>query len=663
MTNDNTTDSSYALDSNPLAYTPPDRLIHDFASRGLVVLPLESLGIPLDTHDRIYELQKRAVKPPTRATLFQVPEVLEIINAPGVVAACNQLVGERWVIVPFTAVPISSGASDQLWHKDDNSPANGRKQRHHHAVQIELLYYPQAVPEDMGPTAIAPYSHYWTLNHEDNQDNFAGSDHLDFNYMLEAMGKQHVSGPNSVYDEDDIIHRRTAHDIRMRDAVTNLKWHLVQQFEVAPLRAGTVILCSHNIFHRGNHRRDDWRTWNNHPRFMWRFWLYRTTDPDPSRENGAPPELDWNGLSIDLLTRTDLTQASNDLTVVWRHHYHWLHTGQPPPPRVDAAALAAEKREKEAARLSERLYAKHDQAEPARIGAAYRLASIGDNELALRLLAEALYDERESVRRAATYGPVAVGPDATGVFLEAATSPLKWVRKAGVFGLGDASPLNHEVLKAVVTCLEDDPSVYVRSVATGSLGCLGRRAIATGVGKSLIPACLEALAASLEREENRLCMSLAQNRGVKFARPTDECDVCEGSLIIQADREGFEPVRSAVRENALWSVVMLCSHGAAIMDDALEPMIRALKTVVQNDRNAICVGFASDALTRLANLQPHDETVPPLIQDLRAHLLTILKAPPVQSWDTLVRGGLSPSALSELTQRIDIKIGLTQFGL
>ena len=335
---------------------------------------------------------------------------------------------------------------------------------------------------------------------------------------------------------------------------------------------------------------------------MWRFWLYRTTEPAASHENGAPPELDWNALGIDPLTRTDLTQAGDDLTVGWRHHYHWLHTGQPPPPRSDAAVLTAQEREKEAARLSERLHAKHDQAEPARIGAAYRLASIGDNELALRLLAEALYDERESVRRAATYGLVAVGSDATGVFLEAAASPLKWVRKAGVFGLGDASPLNHEVLKAVVTCLEDDPSVYVRSVAAGSLGCLGRRAIATGVGKSLIPACLEALAASLEREENRLCMSLAQNRGVKFARPTDECDVCEGSLIIQADREGFEPVRSAVRENALWSVVMLCSHGAAIMDDALEPTIRALKTVVQNDWNAICVGFASDALTRLANL-------------------------------------------------------------
>ena len=604
----------------------------------------KALGIPLDTHDCIYERQKQVTEPPNRAALSEVPEVLEILNAPGVVAACNRLVGENWAIVPFTAVPLASNGKDQIWHKDDNSPANGRKQRHHHAVQIEILYYPQAVAEDMGPTAIAPYSHYWTLNHEENQDNFAGSDHIDFNYMIENMKNQSVTGPDSPYDEDDIVHRRTAHDIRMKKALSDLRWPLVRQFEVAPLRAGTVILSSHNIFHRANHRRDDWRTWNVRPRFMWRFWLYRTTEPADYRGNGSPPEIDWNGLGID-----PLTQAGDDLTAVWRHHYHWMHTGQLPPPRSDAATLAAEKREKEAAGLSEQLYAKHDQAEPARIGAAYRLASIGDNELALRLLADALYDERESVRRAATYGLVAVGPDATGVFLEAATSPLKWVRKAGVFGLGDVSPLNHEVLKAVVTRLEDDPSVYVRSVAAGSLGCLGRRAIAASVGTSLIPACLEALAASLEREANRLCVNRAQNRGIKFARPTEECDVCEGGPI-QDDYERFEPVRSAVRENVLWSIVMLCSHGAAIMGDALEPTIHALKAVVQDDRNAVCVGFASDALTRLANLQPQGESTPPLIRDLREHLLTILKTSPVHSWDALVRAGLNPSAISEFTQ-------------
>ncbi len=160
MTDDDTSASSHPSDASPLAYTPPARLIQDFVCRGLVVLAPEDLGVPLDTHDRIYERQKNVTEPPNRAALSQVSEVLEILNAPGVVAACNQLVGENWAIVPFTAVPLASNGRDQIWHKDDNSPANGRKQRHHHAVQIEILYYPQAVAEDMGPTAIAPYSHY-----------------------------------------------------------------------------------------------------------------------------------------------------------------------------------------------------------------------------------------------------------------------------------------------------------------------------------------------------------------------------------------------------------------------------------------------------------------------------------------------------------------------
>ena len=84
-----------------------------------------------------------------------------------------------------------------------------------------------------------------------------------------------------------------------------------------------------------------------------------------------------------------------------------------------------------------------------------------------------------------------------------------------MYGLGDASSHNQEVLQAVVGRLSADPSVYVRAVATG-------------VGQELIPACLEALVQSLGREENRLAMDLAQGRSIKFVRPTDECDVCEG---------------------------------------------------------------------------------------------------------------------------------------
>ena len=647
--NDNETTSAATLPPSPpspLIYTTPDWLVQDFASRGLVVLAPESLGIPSTVHDQVYAQEKAVHDTGERVTPDNVPAVLALLNSPGLIAACDQLIGKNWAIVPFTHnASFTSGARDQHWHKDDNGPYNSRKQRHHQAVQIEMLYYPQTVTEEMGPTATIPYSQYWTFNHEENHDNFAGADHLDFNYVLSGLERVPISGPDSKYDPDDIIHARTAHDIRMRDAVTNTGWPLVKSFDAAPLRAGSVVLYSHNTFHRGNHRRDDWQTWEEQPRFMWRFYLYRTTDAEVDADDSAS-QINWNNLGnlgIDPLTQIDLSAVSDDVTAVWRYHHHWLKTSQTPPPRPEAAQLSPEAREKEANCLFEQLHTKGDEAEPVRIGAAYKLASIGDANLATRLLGQALYTDRENVRRAATYGLVAVGEDATATFLEATTSNLKWVRKAGVYGLGDASPLTDEVLQAVLARLHNDSSVYVRSVAAGSLGCLGRRAIARGIGTELIPQCLDALVQSLAQEENRLGMSKAQGRSIKFVRPTDECDVCEGDGV-DFGLERFEPVRSAVRENALWSIVMLCSHGAKVLGPALEPAIAALKAVVGTDKNVISVGFAMDALARLARLHPDDDAPQPLIADLQTHLREILGESPVQCWEALIREGVRPQA-------------------
>lgn len=634
------------ISSAPLPFSKPEQLVQEFASRGLVVLDPESLGIPLDVHERIYVKEKAAYLAKQPVSLTSITEVLEVLQAPGLIAACNQLVGENWAIVPFTHnATFASGDREQHWHKDDCSPYGGRKQRHHQAVQIEMLYYPQAVREDMGPTATIPYSHYWTLNHEENQDNFVGADMLDFNYILSGMEKEPVSGPDSKYDLEDIVHRRTAHDIRMREAVTNTGWPLVQSFEAAPLRAGTVVLYSHNMYHRGNHRSDDWHTWNDNPRFMWRFWIYRTTET-VSSSSATPVEINWNSLGVDPLTDIDQSDTNDDVTVVWRYHNHWMKTGRTPPPRPEVTKLSSEERANEADRLFVQLQTKYEAAEPDRIGAAYKLASIGDTTLAVQLLGEALYNERESVRRAATYGLVAVGQDATHTFLKATTSPIKWVRKAGVYGLGDVGPLNNEVLQAVAVRLEADPSVYVRSVAAGTLGCLGRRAIATGIGDTLIPACLDALVQSLSREVNRLCMDIAQERIIQFVRPTDDCDVCEGGSKV-ADFARFEQVRSAVRENVLWSLVILCSHGCEIMGPSLEQTIHALKEVVSDDKNIISVGFAMDALNRLANLPPKDGKSFPSVKDLQADLPSTLGESPLHCWESLVRGGLNEEILSK----------------
>ncbi|MYE24519.1 MAG: hypothetical protein F4Y01_11350, partial [Gammaproteobacteria bacterium] len=186
-----------------------DELIDDFASRGLVVLGPEQLGVERELHERIYEQEKAAFAAKRYITTSLIPDVLEVLKAPGVVAACDALVGENWAVVPFTHnAPFVSGGRDQHWHKDDNGPYNARRHRHHHAVQIEMLYYPQAVAEDMGPTATVPYSQYWTFNHEENHDNFAGADHLDFAYQLSGMETHPASGPRSRYATDDIDNRR-----------------------------------------------------------------------------------------------------------------------------------------------------------------------------------------------------------------------------------------------------------------------------------------------------------------------------------------------------------------------------------------------------------------------------------------------------------------------
>ncbi len=634
-------DTNKIQPSSPLTYTTPERLVLDFASRGLVVLSPESLGIPAEVHEQVYTQELAVHNTGVRVTPANVPAVLDLLNAPGLISACNQLVGKNWAIVPFTHnASFTSGARDQHWHKDDNGPYNSRKQRHHQSVQIEMLYYPQPVTEQMGPTATVPYSQYWTFNHEENHDNFAGADHLDFAYVLAGMEREPVSGPDSKYDLEDIIHARTAHDIRMREAVTNTGWPLVYSFAAAPLRAGSVVLYSHNTFHRGNHRRDDWRTWQSNPRFMWRFWLYRTTDAD-TPDDDAITKISWQNLGVDPMTNLDLSGVSDDVTVVWRYHHHWIKSTQTPPPLPEAAALSFAERTSLAQQLFEQLHAKGEAAEPARIGAAYKLAAIGDNALATQLLGKALYTDRENVRRAATYGLIAVGEEATATLLEAAKSPIKWVRKAGVYGLGDASPLTATVLQTVVACLHEDSSVYIRSVAAGTLGCLGRRAIATGVGVDLIPACIDALVQSLACEENRLAMSKAQGRSIKFVRPTDESDVCEGDGV-DFGLERYAPVRSAVRENVLWSIVILSSHGAAVLGAALEPTVATLKEVVHADKNLIDVGFAMDALARLANL-PADNSEPlPPVAELQTKLRAILGESPVQCWESLVREGVTP---------------------
>jgi len=609
-------------------YTPLNLVRQEFASRGIIALSPEDVGVCNETHTRIFTKEKELVDNESPVRPSDIPEVLDIINAPGVITVCNNLLGNNWAIVPFTHnASFTSGGNDQHWHKDDNAPYNGKKQRHHQAIQIEMLYYPQAVTEDMGPTATIPYSNYWSFDSEENQDNFAGAEHLDFGYQISGMERETISGPDSKYSREDIINKSTAHDKRMRDAVTKTGWPLVTQLEAAPLRAGSVVFYSHNTFHRGNHRRDHWKNWRNKPRFMWRFWLYRTEDPDLNID--PPRKVNWNNLGFDKLTGVDYSTVKDDTTVIWNYHFNWLFTGQPLKNNNGSA--------KSLDLLNEQLYSLGENAEPQRMGAAYKLAQTGDEHRSMKILEKALHSERESVRRAATHGLIAIGEAASDIFINATKSPVKWLRKAGVYGLGDSGVLDVLSLRTVRERLAKDSSIFVRSVAASSLGCLARRAIGKKKGIEYIPEICDALCESLDREVNRLSMSQSQGRSIKFVRPTDVCDICEGDGT-NLGQDRFKPVRSAVRENVLWSLVIICSHGLSHLGKTSDHIIQMLSKIVRAEENPICVGFAMDALTRLAVLDKDASLTKPLRKELEA----ILIQSPLQPWESLIRAGLDP---------------------
>ena len=94
--------------------------MRDFVSRGIVVLSPESLEIPLDVHETIYQKEKvlfankMAITPDTAKA---IPQIFDILNAPGLIKACNILLGEDWAIVPFTHnTPFISGSNAHHWH-------------------------------------------------------------------------------------------------------------------------------------------------------------------------------------------------------------------------------------------------------------------------------------------------------------------------------------------------------------------------------------------------------------------------------------------------------------------------------------------------------------------------------------------------------------------
>ena len=70
-------------------------------------------------------------------------------------------------------------------------------------------------------------------------------------------------------------------------------------------------------------------------------------------------------------------------------------------------------------------------------------------------------------------------------------------------------------------------------------------------------------------------------------------------VVVMTPHALSKPVRSGVRENALWSLVILCTHAATASAAAAEHVTECLVNVIETDENACAIGYAMDALHRL----------------------------------------------------------------
>ena len=148
-----------------------------YATAGFTTVGPDELQMDPSVHQKIWERIKGGASLAMggeTAVYRSVPEFLQLFRAPALVAAIDAILGRGWAFVPYIHSHFGgSGHGDQHFHKDDNAPYNGRRMRHHRPCQLEIFYYPQDVTLHNGPTAIIPFSNYWTTDHEGGSDGFS----------------------------------------------------------------------------------------------------------------------------------------------------------------------------------------------------------------------------------------------------------------------------------------------------------------------------------------------------------------------------------------------------------------------------------------------------------------------------------------------------------
>ena len=363
--------------------------------------------------------------------LPHMPEIQEIFDCPTIKGALTSLLGPRYMMHPHRHMHTNQKGEGGGWHKDSYWGYT-RKIRNHRPWWVMIMFYPQDVPPEMGPTGVVRGSQC----------------HLDrLGKGNDEIGSVHVTGQAGTcfLIHYDIWHRATAN--------TTMNTRHMLKFEF--IRLDPPFEGSQECLPRQQSELGDWTAPETDlppapHQGMWRqHWNWLKGSRTPAKR----PRMSGNvGRQIEALKSGDPQQRANAADA--------LETLGP----AAVEAIPA---------LIETLA---DTYEPAALNAAYALAAIGSEAIAPVVRAMRSSPARASLM--ACYALSAMSAEAAPALLNVLASDAEpRVRAQAAFALGEIPSVEPQVLEGLAAALRDvDP--FVRHCAIEALGHKGAAASA-----------------------------------------------------------------------------------------------------------------------------------------------------------------------------------------
>ncbi len=395
-----------------------DLQVQHFIMDGQLTLALDELGD--DFHAKVYHManERRPSGAFSDDINAQMPELRAVLESPTVRGALQGILGHGCIRHPHTAAYVqdveyvsqeSPSNLEQGWHRD--SYWGVQRVRHHRPRWLICMYYPATVSLDMGPTAIAPGSQYYSL---------AGDGDGSARPPPQPIRHDELDDPERIMQRDDLV----ARDRLLRAAIESLDPALTESPVV--VKAGSFCCFHYDLYHR-RLRRLSTHGRTAPPRVMFKF-LFTSgrhrTAPSWAHIMGGDPE--WrNG------------QGRPSRHVLWQSIWtSMLGSTTADPARADERIVA----EQSTTSTTEVLLGSEDEVE--RMGAAYQLGQAGHagNTEAVLALTDALQWGHDRAQRAAMHGLAVAGSTAVDPLLAVLSQPVvdHHVACCAVHALGEA---------------------------------------------------------------------------------------------------------------------------------------------------------------------------------------------------------------------------------